>query len=190
MNFQFTHPQWLLLLLPVWAWVLWLALKTDVQIGVWRRWIALGLRMAVTLLVVLAIAGLQWKKPMEGMNVFFLLDRSDSIPSPQQEAARKLVNRFADGKKKEDKTGLLVFGTEAAIEATASDKIDPKDTKILAVVGTEELDRIAVWQPACARQRARFLAVLQHGLERRGDTRPVRPVTHPAHERQRRDPGQ
>src|SRR5689334_7801638 len=120
MNFQFTHSQWLLLLPPVWAWVLWLTLKSDVQIGAWRRWLALGIRLAVTLLVVLAIAGLQWKKPMEGLNVFFLLDRSDSIPSPQQEAARKLVNKFAEGKRKEDKTGLLVFGTEAAIEATAS----------------------------------------------------------------------
>src|SRR5882762_1537161 len=124
MKFQFTHAQWLLLLPVAWAWVIWLAWNTEVQLGVWRRWTALVLRLGVTLLVVLAIAGLQWKKPMEGMNVFFLLDRSDSIPSPQQEAARKLVNQFAAEKKRTDKLGLLVFGTEAALETTASDKID------------------------------------------------------------------
>ena len=172
MNFQFTHPQWLLLLPPVWAWVVWLTLKSDVQIGAWRRWLALGLRLGVTLLVVLAIAGLQWKKPMEGVNVFFLLDRSDSIPSPQQEAARKLVNKFADGKKKEDKTGLLVFGTEAAIEATASDKIDPKDTKILAVVGTERSDiagAIRLGTAAFPETGQKRLVLLSDGNENIGD---------------------
>src|SRR5260221_9020372 len=85
MRFQFTHPHFLLLLPPAWAWVLWLVWKTDVQISAWRRWLAAGLRLAVVLAVVLAISGLEWRRPLEGMNVFFLLDRSDSIPSPQQE---------------------------------------------------------------------------------------------------------
>ena len=85
MKFQFTHPHWLLLLPLVWAWILWLALKSDIHIGAWRRWIAAGLRFVVAMLLVLAIAGVQWMKPLEGVNVFFLLDRSDSIPSPQQD---------------------------------------------------------------------------------------------------------
>src|SRR5438132_203754 len=124
MPFQFTHPQYLLLLPVAWGWVLWLAWKTDVQIGAWRRWLALVLRLVVVLAVVLAIAGLQWLRPMEGMNVFFLLDRSDSIPSPQQEAARKFVNEAAARKKKQDKAGVLVFGTEAALEMAANERID------------------------------------------------------------------
>src|SRR5947209_20244078 len=102
MPFQFTHPQCLLLLPLAWGWVIWLAWKTDVQITAWRRWLALGIRLVVVLAMVLAIAGLQWRQPLEGMNVFFLLDRSDSIPSPQQEGARKYVNDAAARKKKED----------------------------------------------------------------------------------------
>src|SRR5580765_448903 len=124
MPFQFTHLQYLLLLPLAWAWVVWLAWKTDVQISRWRRWVALGIRLAVVLAVVLAIAGLQWRRPMEGMNVFFLLDRSDSIPSLQQEGARRFVNEAAARKKKEDKAGVLVFGTEAALEMAANEKID------------------------------------------------------------------
>ena len=116
MRFQFTHAQFLLLLPIVWAWVIWLAWKTDVQISRWRRWLALGIRLIVVLAVVLAIAGLQWRQPREGMNVFFLLDRSDSIPAPQQEGARKYVNEVAAARKKEDKAGVLVFGTDAALE--------------------------------------------------------------------------
>ena len=172
MNFQFTHPLWLLLLPLAWAWVLFLAWKTDVQLGPVRRWTALGLRLVVTLLVVLAIAGLQWKKPVEGVNVFFLLDRSDSIPSAQQEAARLLVNKFAAEKRKEDKVGLLVFGTEAALEATAAQKIDDKDTKVLAVVGTERTDiagAIRLGTAAFPETGQKRLVLISDGNENLGD---------------------
>ncbi|HXJ72249.1 MAG TPA: VWA domain-containing protein, partial [Candidatus Dormibacteraeota bacterium] len=172
MNFQFTHPLWLLLLPLAWAWVLFLAWKTDVQLGPVRRWTALGLRLVVTLLVVLAIAGLQWKKPVEGVNVFFLLDRSDSIPSAQQEAARLLVNKFAAEKRKEDKVGLLVFGTEAALEATAAQKLDDKDTKVLAVVGTERTDiagAIRLGTAAFPETGQKRLVLISDGNENLGD---------------------
>ena len=140
MPFQFTHPQWLALLPVVWAWSIWLAWRTDVSISRARWAAALILRLAVALMMVLALAGLQWKKPVEGMNVFFRLDRSESIPSPQQEASRKLVNQFAAARQKPDQVGLLVFGTEAALESTASGMIDPKDSKVLAVVGADRTD--------------------------------------------------
>lgn len=140
MNFQFTHPNWLFALPVAWAWVIWLFLKSDVQIGAARRWIALVIRLVVTLLGVLAIAGLQWLRPMEGVNVFFLLDRSDSVPSAQQESSVRLVRQLGEKMKKEDRIGLLVFGTEAAIEAGASPGNLDKDKKILAVVSTERTD--------------------------------------------------
>src|SRR5438105_3518626 len=170
MPFQFTHPQYLLLLPVAWGWVLWLAWKTDVQIGAWRRWLALVLRLVVVLAVVLAIAGLQWLRPMEGMNVFFLLDRSDSIPSPQQEAARKFVNEAAARKKKQDKAGVLVFGTDAALENSANEKIDLQ--KINAVVGAERTDIAAAIRlgtaafPEIGQKR---LVLLSDGNENIGD---------------------
>ena len=103
MQFQFTHPHYLLLLVPALAWVFWFAWKTDVQIGQWRRWFALVVRVLVVVALVLAIAGLQWRRPVEGMNVFFALDRSDSIPSTQQEGVRQFINRVAREKEKPDK---------------------------------------------------------------------------------------
>ena len=172
MNFQLTHPQWLLLLPLAWAWVIWLALKSDVQVAAWRRWLVLGVRLLVTLLLVLAVAGLQWKKPQEGVNVFFVLDRSDSIPSVQQEAARKLVNRFAEAKKKEDRAGLLVFGTDAALESTASAQVDLKDTKVLAVVGSERTDiggAIRLGTAAFPETGQKRLVLLSDGNENLGD---------------------
>jgi uncharacterized membrane protein len=138
MNFHFTHPFWLLALVPALAWVVWLAVKSDVQSAMWRRWTSGLLRVLVLLAVVLAIAGLQWLRPVEGMNVFFLLDRSDSIPSAQQDAAKEQVNKLAAGMERVDKGGIIVFGTEAAIEFSPNPAV--KVEKIQAVVNTERTD--------------------------------------------------
>ncbi|HEY9172664.1 MAG TPA: glutamine amidotransferase [Verrucomicrobiae bacterium] len=141
MNFQFTHPFWLLAALPALAWVFWLAWKTDVQIGAGRRWTALALRTLVCLALVLALAGLQWLRPVEGMNVIFVLDRSDSIPSAQQDAARALVNKLAARKQRADKAGVIVFGTDASIDRLPNAAIDLQ--KIEAVVDTQRSDLAA-----------------------------------------------
>ncbi len=172
MKFQFTHPYFLALLPVAWAWIVWLALKSDVQISPWRRRAALAIRLAVALLLVLAVAGLRWMKPLEGVNVFFLLDRSDSVPSPQQDAARRLVNRYAEGKKTEDKVGLLVFGSDAALETTANDRIDPKETRVLAVVPTDRTDlaaAIRLGTAAFPETGQKRLVLLSDGNENLGD---------------------
>src|SRR5882762_571719 len=138
MNFNFTNPLWLFALVPALAWVVWLAVKSDVQTAAWRRWTSGIIRVLVLLGVLLAIAGLQWMRPIEGMNVFFLLDRSDSIPSPQQDAAKEQVNKFAAKKETVDKGGLIAFGTGAAIEFSPNAAV--KVEKIQAVVNTERTD--------------------------------------------------
>ncbi len=138
MNLQFTHPYSLLLLIPGLACVIWLSLRSDVQIAPWRRWLSATLRVLVLLLLVCAIAGAQWLRPLQGMNVFYLLDRSDSIPSSQQEAARDYVNRSSKFKKPADKAGVLVFGTDAGLEFSPNPIVDLQ--KIQAVVGAERTD--------------------------------------------------
>ncbi len=138
MNFQFTNPNWLFALPLALAWVLWLAWKSDVQVSPWRRWLALGLRLVILLLLILAVAGAQWLEPQEGMNVFFLLDRSDSIPSSQQEGSLKFIQQIMAQKKKEDRAGLVVFGTDASIESSVNTVLDVQ--KIHAVIGTERTD--------------------------------------------------
>lgn len=135
---QFTHPIWLLALIPALAWVLWLGWQTEAQLSRWRKWLALTIRVVVTLLIVFAVAGLQWRLPIEGMNVFFLLDRSDSVPTPQQDGARTLVNRMAAQRKKDDKAGVIVFGTDASIDRLPNEKIDLQ--KIEAVVDSQRSD--------------------------------------------------
>src|SRR5262245_33798909 len=170
MHFQFAHPYYLLLLAPGLAWVFWFAWKSDVQISAWRRWTAVVIRTLVVAAIVFAIAGLQWRLPVEGMNVFFLLDRSDSIPSPQQEAAREFVNRTSKQKQTVDKAGVIVFGTEASIESSPNSAVDLQ--KIQAVVGTERTDlagAIRLGTAAFPENGQKRLVLMTDGNENIGD---------------------
>src|SRR5436190_2408795 len=170
MRFQFTHPIYLLLLIPALAWVIWFAWKSDVQVSAWRRWTALGIRIAVLAALVFALAGFQWMRPLEGMNVFFALDRSDSIPSAQQDAARDYINKVSKQKKKIDKGGVIVFGSDASIETSPSVAVDVQ--KIQAVVNTERTDLAAAVRLATAafpETGQKRLVVLSDGNENVGD---------------------
>ena len=170
MNFQFTHPIYLLLLIPALAWVFWFALKTDVQVGAGRRWTALVIRTVMVILLVLAIAGLQWRRPLDGMNLFFVLDRSDSIPSQQQEAAENLMYKMAGQKNKVDQAGVIVFGSEAGIDRMPNLAIAKQ--KIEAVVGTERTDlaaAIRLGTAAFPESGQKRLVLMTDGNENVGD---------------------
>lgn len=170
MNFQFTHPSWLLLLPVCLGWVLWLAFHSDVQISNWRRWSALALRLFVLTALIFAVAGLQWLRPIEGVNVLFLLDRSDSIPTTQQEAAHKYILDASKTKKPADQTGILVFGTDASIEMSPNPIVDLP--KIQAVVGTERTDiasAIRLGTAAFPETGQKRIVLLSDGNENIGD---------------------
>lgn len=170
MPFQFTNPIWLLLLPFVVGWIIWLTLKSDVQASPLRRWLAFALRLAIALALLLAIAGIQWLKPLEGMNVFFLLDRSDSVPSAQQDHALGFVNEAARDKKAVDRGGVVVFGDGAAIETTPNAKVDVE--KIHAVIGAERTDigsAIRLGTAAFPETGQKRLVLLSDGNENLGD---------------------
>ncbi len=170
MRFQFSHPWWLLVWLPAMAWVVWLSVKSDVQAGPWRRRVALALRTIVVTLLVFGLAGFQWRKALEGMNVYYLLDRSDSVPSTQQEAGRDYVNQSAGKKKSVDRAGLIVFGNGASIETTPAVKVDIQ--KIHAVVGSDRSDlasAIRLGTAAFPEDGQRRLVLMSDGNENVGD---------------------
>lgn len=138
MSFQFTHSLWLLAAVPALAWVFWLGWRTEAQLTPWRKWTALALRTLVTLALVGALAGFRWLRPVEGMNVFFLLDRSESIPSEQQETAKTLVNRYTARMEKTDRAAVIVFGADASIDRLPNEKMDLE--RVAAVVDTSRTD--------------------------------------------------
>jgi uncharacterized membrane protein len=170
MSLQFTHPYFLLLLIPAVAWVIWLGRKSDVQLSPARRRFALGLRLSVLLLLALALAGLQILLQVDGMNLFFVLDRSDSVPSHQQEAARQFVNNASKLKRTVDRAGVIVFGTESSIESSPNTAVDLQ--KVQAVVNTDRSDlaaAIRLGTAAFPETGQKRLVLLTDGNENIGD---------------------
>ncbi len=170
MSFQFTHPYWLLLLVPAIAWTVWLATHSDTSLAPWRRWASGLLRVLLLLLLIFGIAGFQWKRPQEGMISLFLLDRSDSVPSAQQEEARRIANQWSKDKKEEDRAGFLIFGSDAALETTASEVAAAE--KIQAVVGGERTDiagAIRLGTAAFPENGQKRLVLFSDGNENVGD---------------------
>lgn len=170
MPVTFTHPLWLWLLPPALAWTIWLVLRSEVGLAPWRRYCSAAVRIVALLLLVLGVAGIQWKKPVEGMNAFFLLDRSDSVPSSQQESSRSQANRWAKGAKKEDKAGYLIFGADAALETEATTGGEAE--KIQAVVSGERTDiagAIRLGTAAFPESGQKRLVLLSDGNENIGD---------------------
>ena len=170
MSFQFTHPVWLLALIPALGWVVAVGWKTDVSLGQVRRWLTFVVRSVLTLAIGLALAGLQHREPLDAMNVFFLLDRSDSIPSVQQETALRYVNDAVKRKETRDNAGVLVFASDAALETTASSMLDLR--RINAVVAPERTDiasAIRLGSAAFPETGQKKLVLISDGNENSGD---------------------
>jgi len=107
---------------------------------------------------------------MEGMNLFYALDRSDSLPSSQQELARTYVNKSFAFKKPSDKAGVLVFGSDASLEFGPNAALDLQ--KIKAVVPTERTDiaaAIRLGTAAFPETGQKRLLLLSDGNENVGD---------------------
>lgn len=136
--FQFTDPLWLLALVPAVPWVVWTARGSDVAGARWRRVATTVARVALLLALILGLAGFQWRRPVDAMNVLFLLDRSDSIPPAQQEASLRYVNGVVKRKELRDRAGVVVFGADAAVETTPGAALDLQ--RINAVIASQRTD--------------------------------------------------
>jgi uncharacterized membrane protein len=171
MNLQLTHPVWLLVLPPMLAWVIWLSRTSYATAPGWRRWLGLGVRLWIVLALGLGLAGLRWQQVQEGMNVYFLLDRSDSIPASQQDFAREYAGRLSNAKRPEDNVGILVFGSEASIESSPLSVVR-SDTKVYAVVGGDRTDiasAIRLGTAAFPESGQKRLVLISDGQENVGD---------------------
>src|SRR6476659_1301945 len=146
----FNSPWYLLLLglLPV-MW--WFSFDSLSGLGRWRRLLALAFRTLVFLLVVAALAEMQYQRTSDRLTVIYLLDQSLSIPEDRRAAMIRYTNasireqRKAD---KEDRAGVIVFGKNAEVE------LPPVDASIELVPRVESLLDREFTNLAGAMQRA------------------------------------
>ncbi|HEX4589110.1 MAG TPA: VWA domain-containing protein [Gemmataceae bacterium] len=145
---EFAQPWWLLLLLLLPA-VVWMSYRSLAGLGPVRRWIAIGLRCLLVLLLTLALAEMRLRKPNDTTTVIFLVDRSQSVPQDIDPEDKTLVDRrwqrvkkfiersvFERGSGHErDQAAVIAFGRRPKLVLPASDvpRVNLEDDNFSAV---------------------------------------------------------
>jgi uncharacterized membrane protein len=157
------QPAWLLLLLLI-PLLVYFSYRSLAGLGPVRRWVALGLRCSLILLISLALAEIRLKHLNENVTVLFLVDRSLSVPeehdlnvdpkSPQAkidlrwERIKRFINESVEKRgasHDRDRAGVIVFGRRPRLELPPSavprfnlreitSQIDPNYTDIAAAL--------------------------------------------------------
>jgi uncharacterized membrane protein len=131
-----TKPWWLLLLLlpPV---IVYYSYRGLAGLGPVRRWIAIGLRCSLIILLALALSEVRLRHQNENITVFYLVDRSLSIPEEfdpganldstrvdhRWERIERFINdtvKYRGPQHKNDRAGLILFGRRPRLEFPAS----------------------------------------------------------------------
>ena len=150
--FRIVHPEYLLLLmlLPL----MWWSARQVRVLGHGRKTLALALRSLVILCFVLALAELEKLDQGDTLAVFFVIDRSASIPQDEQEFSLAYVQDRISGIPRDDRAGIIFFGREAAIQEIPREDVklneyqtlvDAEGTNIEAALGLA----MAAFQKEC-----------------------------------------
>ncbi|WP_010270177.1 VWA domain-containing protein [Paenibacillus senegalensis] len=119
MGIQFNSPWMLLLLLVLPFYLYWIA-RSTLRLKGLRKKAAIALRGTVLLLLVLALAGMQWYTITTKQAVVFVTDRSDSIvDSPEW---TDWMKRAVSVKAPDDLAGVLALGLNAAVERRTDER--------------------------------------------------------------------
>jgi len=169
---SFNYPWYLLLLLLLpllWSF----SFRSLSGLGPWRRLAALTLRTLVLLLVISALAEMQWVRLSRNLTTIFLLDLSKSIPEQTRRDMVTYVNAtVAKYRHGDDRAGVIVFGRNAGIEVPPFN-----DTIKVAQVPETPIDgdftnleaAIKLALASFPEGTARRLVILSDGNQNRGD---------------------
>ena len=170
--FDFASPWYLFLLLLSPAIYLWWR-RSLAGLSPVRRKVSLAIRAIVVVLLVLALAELRWVQVNRRLAVFFVLDRSESIPAEQREAARQYVieaSRSLDPAR-DDMVGVVAFGRTAGIEI--SPKTEPLDLQSFVTLiepdATDMASAIRLASAAFPEGAGKRIVILSDGNENRGN---------------------
>lgn len=149
-------------------------------LGVGRRLAALTLRTILLLLVIFAIAGVQWVWSTDKTTVIYLLDQSDSIARAKREImlsfAIQSVQKHRDNARG-DRAGLIVFGREAAIEFPPFDDDLPVVRGVESYLGPTDATNLEsalkLAQAAFPEDSAKRVVVITDGVETIGSAAAV-----------------
>ena len=170
--FGFGAP-WYLLLLLLLPFLYFSSRQSLTGLSPTRRRFALFLRVTVFVFLVLALSELRFLKANQSLTVVFVLDRSESVPAEQREAAR----RYVVGKALErdpaldDRVGVVTFGKRAGIEwIPKTEDLDIESfLTLIEPQGTDISAAIRLAAAAFPEESAKRIVLLSDGNQNRGD---------------------
>jgi uncharacterized membrane protein len=129
-----------LLFLAIAAPITWMATRSLAGLGAVRRWVALGMRLLVLLLLVLIVAGARWQRENKVLEVMVLRDISESTSNVHNFPGTSLQSAIDDYLKsvsqdkykpnRADKLGVISFKEDALIDAPPEERLE-LDTRAL-----------------------------------------------------------
>ncbi|HUT29006.1 MAG TPA: VWA domain-containing protein [Sedimentisphaerales bacterium] len=122
-SFYFAQPWWLLALVLL-APVIWLAQRSLNTLGRVRRTMAIVLRCLVIIILVMLLARPMLSQKNEQLTVIAVIDRSQSIPDPLQQASLAYLARALANKPSADRLAVVDIAEVASISKLPSTDIE------------------------------------------------------------------
>lgn len=174
-HLAFDSP-WFLLLLAALPLLWWTSVRSLAGLGNVRRALAILLRSVIFTLLVLALAEVQWVRTSDRLTVIYLLDQSLSVSQAQSDAAIKYINesiRAHRDNNREDRAGVIIFGTEPAMELPPLDapQVMPR---VETIVDREHTNLAGAMKLALAcfpHDTEKRIVILTDGNQNLGDAR-------------------
>ncbi len=161
---------YLLALVPV---VWWLSFRSLSGLGSRRRLAALGVRSAVLVLLILALAEAQLVRTSHRLTVIYLIDASLSIPPSQRREMIDYVNTSVrQQRKNDDRAAVIVFGRDAAVEVPPLDfdlEMAPRIESQIDPQYTNLADAMQLALALFPHDAARRIVILTDGNQNLGD---------------------
>jgi uncharacterized membrane protein len=170
-SFAFEYP-WLLSLLIIIPLIWFVSFTSLASLGPGRRLAALLFRSIVMLLIIFAIAGIQWVWLSNKVSVIYVLDQSDSIDREKRDMMLKYaidsVKAHRQGDR-DDQAGLIVFGRESAIEFPPYDDDLPDVNGVESYLGRTDATNLEsalkLAQAAFPEDAAKRIVLITDGIE-------------------------
>ena len=172
MTLAFDRPLLLFLALPCLGLVWFLWRTSRVYMPPIRRRVSLGLRLAITALLVAVLAEPRVQLSANDLAVAFLLDRSDSVTPAMREDQERFLADALQHKGQQDQAAVISFGGDPVLDRalstesdtprlSSSDNLNPSATNIAAAIRAG----LAVLPPSAARR----LVLLSDGQQNQED---------------------
>ncbi len=124
------------------------------------------------LCIIFALSKVEWRKTSRDLAVFYLVDRSESIPSNLQTSQVELIETLSEKATTKDQSGVIVFGQRPSMETSPVPGFDFEGV-LRSTVPEERTDIAAAMRLALATfpaDRMRRMVLLSDGNENLGSS--------------------